>query len=770
MGIALTDQQQAVVAHDMGPALVFAVAGAGKTTAMVHRIERLVREGHFAPQRIVATSFGKHNENDLRRALAQWPHCQPVQTSTLHALGYDIVRSAWTDGLLPAPGHDVRLDGLDQRILNLALAEARQRKVAYQHELNGLDRADFLDYIGHCKSNLRYADLSAVQLPAAAAHLAQQAAAPGAQLEWYLPFYQLYEAIRRKHGWVTFDDMLLTGWELLQRHADLRARFQQRYDCVLVDEFQDINLAQSEILDALTAPHRNYMAIGDDDQTIYEWRGAHPRFILDFPQRYQARTYLISDNFRCPAAPLVLANHVIRRNLQRQPKQLHLTRGFDGITRLTLDRTLDEMAHGIVSEIGTQHAQGRRYGEMAVLVRLNAQTPPIEQKLIAGDIPYRVSKPFYERPEIAVLIAYCRLAWFERRLAAGELLTGRQAEIWEEAWLLAHNRPKRYLSREVRMGVAHEVLRHGRPLAYTLSAVASRVSRDYLAAKLETLAAALSDLSMRLDDDAHAVLGWLDTTLGYQAFLRESTGAPQIGEGRAVSAAAFIDYARDKGSLTAFLQHIRTLAAQKIGRDRSAGDDAVTLTTIHQAKGLEWPIVFVPNCNHGILPFTETFAAHLNWDAHIEEERRLFYVALTRTREQLHLHALRDEEHSPFVLESRYDYTLATLDRLQSALQRDTADWLALGARAARDAQTVIEKVHALGLERFFDLYWPDATRRTVIGHFARAVQAQGVADAFGLNREVLAFWVQITPEPANLDFPGVARLLTLNGQHAPAD
>jgi DNA helicase-2/ATP-dependent DNA helicase PcrA len=168
VNLKLTEEQQEVVDHTLGPALVFAVAGAGKTTAMVHRIEKLVRENVFPPERILATSFAKSNVNDLKDALRAWPHCRPVEVRTLHSLGLNIVRLAQQEGHLPylAFGdNDEESGSVDQQLLTLAQGQARQLNMPFVKELDSLDRQDFLDYVGSCKSNLLYADLQTAKLP-----------------------------------------------------------------------------------------------------------------------------------------------------------------------------------------------------------------------------------------------------------------------------------------------------------------------------------------------------------------------------------------------------------------------------------------------------------------------------------------------------------------------------------------------------------------------------------------------------------------------------
>jgi DNA helicase-2/ATP-dependent DNA helicase PcrA len=275
-----------------------------------------------------------------------------------------------------------------------------------------------------------------------------------------------------------------------------------------------------------------------------------------------------------------------------------------------------EQARHIVDRIVALHRSGTPLNDFAVLVRLNAQTPYLEQQLIARGLLYRVSQPFYARAEIITLINYCRLAWGEQHIRSGQLFTKSQLQQFNDAWADVCNRPKRYITRELREQIARAVSALQQPLSMILQQAAFSVERESLAEDLEELAEVIEWLSTQLDQPAQAVLRELDTRLDYQAFLRDNSGFPQTGEGRALSVAAFIDYAHERGSVLDFLQHIRQLANQKIGQAASDGQDAVTLSTIHQAKGLEWPIVFVPDCNQGTLPFTS------ERDSNLEEERR----------------------------------------------------------------------------------------------------------------------------------------------------
>lgn len=764
----LTEAQQAVVAHEKGPALVFAVAGAGKTTAMVHRIRRLVRDGVFAPGEVLATSFGKRNQLDLEDKLRPWPRCRGVHVHTLHALGRRIIARAQKAGYRP----QLRLDGGEQALhdverwlLGMAMHEARRRAEPYAPELETIDRRDFLAYVAACKGNLLYADLQQVQLPAAARKSAGEAVAPTESLSWYLDLYRLFEHLRLENGYVTFADMLMTGWEILVCYPDVLEAVQAQYRCVLVDEYQDINRAQSEILDLITRPHRNYMAIGDDDQTIYEWRGADPHFILDFDRRYEASRYVIGENFRCPAAPLILANRVIAHNEERAQKRQTLTRGFAGQTKFHVDADLASMAQRIVDRIERLPQEGWQWQDVAVLVRLNAQTPHIEQALITADIPFRVSTPFYRRREIKTLIYYVRLAWVEWAMQTERSLSPAQKEWFAEAWQAVYNRPKRYLSRELHNAVRTAVLSQAVAPTAALRRLVPRAPHEGIAESMEALVEDVAWLAVRLKSEAAGTLREFEQRLAYRTYLRESSGFPQTGEGRAANVEAFIDYARGKGTVLDFMQHVRDLARRKIGRERSATQDAVTLSTIHGAKGLEWPVVFVAQCNQDVLPFNGERSENL------EEERRLFYVALTRSSQHLYLHSVKDRALSQFLDEAGYRQVLSAVRQVQTLLDRDPATW------KAAEAWTVAKTVSAYGLESYFLEWWeaPPAHGKKIAATMQRFLAQVEARDAWGqvdLDPQDRALWQRLAPEgaaeEAQAAFPGVEQFLAAPEERAP--
>ncbi|MBF2053967.1 MAG: ATP-dependent helicase [Candidatus Sericytochromatia bacterium] len=688
------------MSHVQGPALVFAVAGAGKTTAMVHRIAHLVQQGHFAASRILATSFSRATVSDLQRALQAWPACDAVHVMTLHAVGRQVLQRAEALGLRQGWRFGAENAGTENRLLKQVLGQARQAGIQVP---NPFDEQDFLTYISICKGNFQYPALPA-HLPADVQDQVCLATAPES-LPDYLALYALFETQRQAQKLLTFDDMLLSAWEDLCCHETLRSVFQQRWDCLLVDEFQDVNAVQYALLDILSAQHRNYMAIGDDDQTIYEWRGASPRFILGFPQQYGAVKYVLHENFRSRAAPLALANRVIAHNQQREPKFLRLTRGFDGQTRVYHPRDEQAQAQQIVSHIMQACQQGYHFEDQAILVRLYAQTPHLEQALIQARIPYQIvgARPFYQRREIMTLRAYLYLLHCENLQSQNYVLTGSQLSRLLQAWQLCANRPQRYLNRLQIQGIAQQ-LQAGMLLSEVLRQAAAQTDVVYQRKHLEKLAEALTALQSRLQElSAAEVLEALDERIQYRRFLRRHSGLAETGEARAQSVSAFLAYAQQLGSAESLDARLTQLADHAL-----QAHGGVVITSIFRAKGLEWPLVYLPHCNLGYLPAQE--------GRPLEEERRLFYVGLTRPRENLYLYSLRSLPASPFLAEAAYEQTLSQVQRLQQILTRPVQHWQRSDLLLLAQSQT------DLALSNYLRDWWqvPTGLRQKVIEDLSR--------------------------------------------------
>lgn len=735
----LTPQQQLVVAHDRGPALVFATAGAGKTTTMTARIERLVRQGLFRPGQILATSFNKDAAEAIRRNLKR-RGVEGVQVQTLHGLGFGIVNQAVAQGLAPANSSGkAGFDGVERRILWAALDEARRRQVEYREELNRLDQDDFLGFVARCKGNLAYADLTQTTLSPAARRIASQASPPENR-DWYLPLFRLYEETRRSRGWISYDDMITSAWELLMAHPRLLASVQSAYACLLVDEFQDVNLAQAELIELIARPHGNLMVIGDDDQTIYEWRGAQPRFILEFEKRHKTKVYFLEENFRCRASQVALANAVIRHSPERSPKLVKLTQGFDGET--VLHRPADDAAEGraVVEQVQRVLRDGRRAEGIAVLVRLFAQTAPIEASLLEAGIPYRVEgeQPFYRREEAKIFLDYIRLGQMEADLLAGRPLSEDAIDEFLILWPRLRNRPNRTLPRTVGEEIGVWVAEKQQPLTAALRAFASR-SRGRGGEQMEKFAADLRWLAGQVQPDAignrpaHALLGELDNRLGYRTELLAASGDEALGRAKAGAVDALLQLAQGQGSVDRFLRFVEQL--ESTHQRRKGGADLVTLTTIYRAKGLEWPVVLLPGLGEGTLPYARGES--------LAEERRLLYVAITRSQDRLHLFAPADRPLSRFLQEAAAETVLAQVGGIRHALSLPPVRW------GADELQAVVGVAKGLGFYSFFAFWWSG-------DELYRQQMAQTILARLALSGEDRRFWQALAAGRTPAAVPGL--------------
>ncbi len=684
----LTDEQRAVVEHGSGPAVVIAVPGAGKTTALVHRIRHLVTERRVAPARILACSFNRSTVQDLSSAL-QSVGIQGVDVRTLHSLGYALLRRANAAPDSPDAGPDAAAHRLARHVLRSRASERDQDR----SDLD-ISAPDLVDQIAAWKQQLAYPDLEDTTLPPNARDVARTA---DHENDAYLDLYRRFEARRRQTGLLTYPDMLRKGWETLVQNDELRAHAQQAYDHVMVDEFQDVSRAQFQILDLLTAPHRNYMAIGDDDQCIYGWRGASPSYLRSFADRYDAAIYQLETTFRLPAAPVTLANALIQHNETRHTKQIHLSRGFCGRAQFFRANDAKAEATHVIDRIQQLRSDDAvSLDEIAILVRTYGQTPPFEQALLDHNLPYSLHghSPFYRRREVQTLLRYLYWTVLERRRRAnGWFQRPEQAEQYIDRYARILNDPNRYVARERIDRIRQEALNRQESVLDVTARHASKM-HDRTTARVESFLETAEELVSRVNEPAAETLKWLIDAIEYEDALREQSANPAQGSARVQTVRALVRYARPHETAHALLNDIRSLAA-----DERPSDDpspAIDIRSIHRAKGLEWPIVFLPGCTEGTLPLEPDGAAPKD----LAEERRLFYVAITRAWEHLYVSTNTSESPSRFLDEAEVDTRLSLCRSVRDAL--DAPPTALSNEQIADLCRGIVE----LGLSRYVRREW----------------------------------------------------------------
>jgi DNA helicase-2/ATP-dependent DNA helicase PcrA len=594
----LTEPQRAAVTQRGGPLLVVAGAGSGKTRVLTRRIAHLLATGDARPYEIMAITFTNKAADEMRRRVIELvgPDADRMWVSTFHSACLRMLR-AHADVLGYERGFTI-YDAGDaetavERImkeLNLDLKRLPPRSVssaisAAKNEMITPDR--YFDLYGDDPQRRRIAEI-----------------------------FQLYEKRLRTANAMDFDDLLVNAVSMMRADERVLRSYQERFHYLLVDEFQDTNGVQNELVMMLAAEHRNLCVVGDSDQSIYRFRAADVRNILQFEQRFpDADVILLEQNFRSTQTILDAANAVIAKNASRHAKNL-FTDGAQG-EKLRLYRAGDEYDEGrwVASELRRLRSEhGIGWSEMAVFYRTNAQSRVLEEEMLRANIPYRVisGMRFYDRKEIKNALAFARLIVNPRDEASARRVI---------------NEPKRGVGESAQAKLGAYAAEHGLSFAEAAhhGAAAGLSGRalagvDKFSFMLDELRALANDLSPREMIDAIVRESGMGDALRAEDSDEAYSRLENLGE--LASAAAQYD------TLLDFVERMALVAdSDQLG----SGDGAISLMTLHVAKGLEFPAVVVTGLEETVFPHRRA----LSDDAELEEERRLFYVGVTRAMRHL---------------------------------------------------------------------------------------------------------------------------------------
>lgn len=583
--------------------LVVAGAGSGKTRVLTARVAHLLRRG-CAPESILAFTFTNRAAREMRDRIQMivGPAAVALWVGTFHATGVRILRrearaAALDPGFVIYDREDQ--EGVVKQVLaDLGLAES------------GLKPGQVLASISDAKNALVTAEEHGRTAVTEQQHRMAEC-------------HRLYDARLRAAGALDFDDLIVETVRLLLANPEVRERYSRRFEHVLVDEYQDTNHAQFRLLEALTAVHRNPFVVGDDDQSIYGWRGADLRNVLEFEGRFPGAAVIrLEQNYRSTETILEAANAVIANNQGRKGKTLWSNRGRGGLLRFVLAADEVEEAMRIRAFLRDRHARGARLDDCAVLYRTNAQSRALETELRRERLPYEVvgGVAFYQRREVKDLLAYLRLVANPRDSVA----------FWR-VW----NTPRRGLGDGVRRRLEALMTAPDRTAVDALGELWKGGDlTGRAAAGAAALLSLLDDLRAHHDDPVEALLRQVLERTRYLEHLAEAGGDAEDRRANVeelLSAASLFSGA-DDGGLAGFLAE----SALTTDADRlDGGDDRVLLLTAHNAKGLEFSAIVVAGLEEGLFPHGNA----MDDAARLEEERRLFYVALTRARDEVLLTA-----------------------------------------------------------------------------------------------------------------------------------
>ena len=613
MTLALNPQQAAAVRHPGGPLLVLAGAGSGKTRVLTARIAYLIQEQGVAPQRIFAVTFTNKAAGEMRSRVATLLGADPkgLWIGTFHSLSARLLRRE-AAALGFGPNFTIYdQDDSESFIKRLLEQRGLSPKANPPRAIHAV--------ISSAKNHL----LLPEELGAQAESPLERAAAD--------IYATLGPALRQANA-MDFDDLLLHPLTLFREHPERLAYWQQRFEHVLVDEFQDTNAAQYRLVKLLAAQHTNLCVVGDDDQAIYGWRGADVRHMLSFQQDFPGATLIkLEQNYRSTQVILDAANGVIAENTRRLGKTLFTaTPGGEPVTLLAAADERDE-AEWLAAELVRRSAEADvPYEGMAILYRTNAQSRPLEEAFRFRGIPYRLvgAVSFYERREVKDVLAYLRLI-------------ANPAD--DEAFVRIVNVPRRGIGDASLSQLLRTATQWGRPLLETARA-AERIAdlRPNVREAFQALARLIDELRARVADaDPATALEQVIAAVGYGPYLADEgpegierlENVQELIAGAAAWAETAVDEG-DEGGATSSIERYLTQAALVTSADQGTGDPTgVTLMTVHMAKGLEWPVVTLAGLEDGLFPLARAAAE----PGGLAEERRLCYVGLTRAREKLYL-------------------------------------------------------------------------------------------------------------------------------------
>ena len=607
----LNEPQQRAVACLQGPLLIVAGAGSGKTRVLTFRIANLLEHG-VPPYRILAITFTNKAAREMRERVDALigDAAQDVWLSTFHSFCVRFLR--------------MELEHYGRYAKNFVIYDAADSKGLIRECLKELNIDEKHTAPGAVQAHISDAKNRLLDVAAFTAQATDFFAEQVAKI------YALYQSKLQENNALDFDDLLMLTVELLTKNEELRAKYQKKFQYILVDEYQDTNGAQYAITKLLAAEHRNICVVGDADQSIYGWRGADMRNIMNFEKDYpEATVILLEQNYRSTKNILAAANAVIENNLTRKKKELWTDNPTGDRITIYEGATEKNEASYIVREVERLHTMFHvKYGDIAVLYRTNAQSRNIEEAFYATGVPYAMvgSVRFYDRREIKDIIAYLRVIYNPRdtlsllriinvpRRGLGPTSIARMMETAEEYRISLF-----------------EVITD----AQLLSMIPKLSAKVKLA--LEEFAAMVFTFMGQLGTrPIHEIVEDVIETSGYAAALEEEK--KEDNRDRLENLREFISVAKNfddgaaegENGLADFLAQIALISDVD---QTEQSDGTVTLMTFHAAKGLEFPAVFMAGMEEGLFPHSRTLLD----DTEIEEERRTCYVGITRAERRLYL-------------------------------------------------------------------------------------------------------------------------------------
>ena len=585
------ESQLTAIRFHKGPAIVLAGPGSGKTAVVTMRVKTLIEEYQVNPANILVITFTKAAANEMKERFAKLMNKGgiPVSFGTFHGVYFTILKHAY----------NYRAENVitEEEQINILRRIVTKLHLEYENEKEFLE--NILAEISRVKGDLL--DLT---------HYFSVNCAK----EVFETIYKEYDRALKSYRKIDFDDMILYCYELFRERPDILRAWQDKYRYILIDEFQDINRVQYDVIKMLAAPQNNLFIVGDDDQSIYGFRGAKPEIMLNFPKDFpDAKIIGLDVNYRCTGHIVYDALSVINKNEKRYKKAIKAYKESDEPVHITEYPDVSEEAGDIISRIRHyQETEDMPYGKMAILTRTNQGARYIIEKLMEHNIPFRT------RDTIPSLYGH----WIAKNIFAyiNLALGNRDRNLFMQIM----NKPKRYISRDA---LTSPIINFDDIRGEYLN------SRSWMLERIDRLE---EDLHVLSNLNPFGAINYIRRGIGYDEYLNEYAREMEINPEELFDVLnELLEAAREFDTYSEWFKHIEQyeeMLKSKSRNKKETDEDALNIITMHSAKGLEYETVFILDANESIMPYKK---AVLNNE--VEEERRMFYVAMTRAKKHLHI-------------------------------------------------------------------------------------------------------------------------------------
>ncbi|WP_250227815.1 ATP-dependent helicase [Anaeropeptidivorans aminofermentans] len=601
--LKLNESQSEAVKHVTGPAMVISGPGSGKTTVISHRVKYLIEELNVSGSDILVITFSKASAIEMKERINELiGSYEKAEISTFHSFFFKILRAHSFVKV-----EDVLTENEKRHILSSILNKLKLNAYAGDDFMESLEEE--ISLIKNDLLDLDYYNSMIISN------------------DYFKSIFSAYEEYKKVAGKLDFDDMLEKAYVLLRDNPSVLDLWSKRYQYVLIDEFQDINKAQYNLIKLISANHKNIFAVGDDDQSIYRFRGARPEFMLNFSKDYEnAEKIILSTNYRSTDEIIAFSNKIIENNKNRFEKSIKGT-GINGTKpRLIMSIDIEEEAFNIGKII--KAFKNISYHDIAVLYRTNIQARAFADAFMDMNIPFKIKDGFslvYEHWIFKDIRSYFILAMDRRS---------------NEDFIRIINKPNRFISRShIKNALSKKI-----PLMDYL--YTPGILQSFILSRVEELMYHLNVLKEKSSCDA---IKYIRYVIGYDEYIKSFAEYRKIDpKGLFEIINEITESSKNHNDFLSYLNHVETIVEETKENFKDLNKDGVSLSTIHSAKGLEYHTVFIAGCVEGLIPYEKSRLPY-----EIEEERRLLYVAVTRAKRNLYISAI-EKRHGNDVKLSRF--------------------------------------------------------------------------------------------------------------------